>query len=356
MKYCQLTLELATPAGDTKAQSNALHRLAWIRWRIGEYAAARALASEAQRVSHISADLYREAQALQIGAICRTEVGDYAQGLAACIRARALLAACGMAGGDMEHALMASQAEVHKWKSEYEEARGIHVQVLEEASRTQNAYHHAYALVNLVEVDVLMGRPTDAIQQNLDKARGMFEAVGDAQAIKWADAMEGDLAFLQGDKMRARTLLQDGVRFAIGTNVEMALYCLDRLADVRRWGGSAINSSWPTVYLLQTLKVKNTLGIHRALQLLEDVFLAQGEIATAANLLSVALKAFTFMDVHRSRAQCMLRLGDIAHKDGDPRRALKLLEEARPLLKRSSQGKDAEDLEQRISAAVNPKV
>jgi hypothetical protein len=52
--------------------------------------------------------------------------------------------------------------------------------------------------------------------------------------------------------------------------------------------------------------LKEKLGILKALQFLGDVFLAQGEEYTALNLFTVALEGFTAMDVHRSRAECML--------------------------------------------------
>jgi hypothetical protein len=52
------------------------------------------------------------------------------------------------------------------------------------------------------------------------------------------------------------------------------------------------------------------------------VFLATKDDETATNLYIVALEGFTHMDIHRSRAQCMLRLGDLANEQGYTSKAI----------------------------------
>jgi hypothetical protein len=59
---------------------------------------------------------------------------------------------------------------------------------------------------------------------------------------------------------------------------------------------------------------------------------------------------FTYMDVHRSRAQCMLRLGDLAKKQGDLSRAVEFWKESRPLFERSVQAKDFAQIDARLGA------
>jgi hypothetical protein len=58
------------------------------------------------------------------------------------------------------------------------------------------------------------------------------------------------------------------------------------------------------------------------------------------------------MDVHRSRAECMLRLGDISKRHDNLLRAVELWETARLLFERSSQAKQIEHIDQRL-AGVN---
>ncbi|KAJ7718331.1 hypothetical protein B0H16DRAFT_1475628 [Mycena metata] len=76
----------------------------------------------------------------------------------------------------------------------------------------------------------------------------------------------------------------------------------------------------------------------------------QTDELTAVSLFTVALDGFTYMDVHRSRAECMVRLGDIAKKNGDVLKALELWETAKPLFERSSQAKRVHDIDERVGS------
>ncbi|KAJ7693991.1 hypothetical protein B0H16DRAFT_1904483 [Mycena metata] len=99
--------------------------------------------------------------------------------------------------------------------------------------------------------------------------------------------------------------------------------------------------------LLQVAKEKP--GIYKALQFIGDVHLMQNDEVSAVSLFTVALDGFTYMDVHRSRAECMIRLGDMAKKNGDLLKALELWETAKPLFERSSQAKRVQDIDERVS-------
>ncbi|KAJ7495196.1 hypothetical protein FB451DRAFT_1163935 [Mycena latifolia] len=101
------------------------------------------------------------------------------------------------------------------------------------------------------------------------------------------------------------------------------------------------------------LKLKQKLEIHKALQFLGDVYLADGDQQTATSLWAVALEGFTKMDVHRSRAECMLRLGDIAEVNEDLSKAGELWNTARPLFERSSQVKQVGYVDERIARVRN---
>jgi hypothetical protein len=71
---------------------------------------------------------------------------------------------------------------------------------------------------------------------------------------------------------------------------------------------------------------------------------------TAESLFTVALEAFTYMDVHRSRGDCILRLGDIAWQRADKAGAAVLWREAHPLFERSQQTKDVGQIDERLAA------
>jgi hypothetical protein len=55
------------------------------------------------------------------------------------------------------------------------------------------------------------------------------------------------------------------------------------------------------------------------------------------------------MDVHRSRAECMLRLGDISMGHGDPIKAVEYWEGAKPLFEWSSQAKGVCCINERLA-------
>ncbi|KAJ7708573.1 hypothetical protein B0H16DRAFT_1901158 [Mycena metata] len=93
---------------------------------------------------------------------------------------------------------------------------------------------------------------------------------------------------------------------------------------------------------------KEKLTVYKALQFIGDVHLMQNNEVTAVSLFTVALDGFTYMDVHRSRAECMIRLGDMAKKNGDTLKALELWETAKPLFERSSQAKRVQDIDERV--------
>jgi hypothetical protein len=100
---------------------------------------------------------------------------------------------------------------------------------------------------------------------------------------------------------------------------------------------------------VHSLKRTEKLGIYKALEFLGDVFLSQNDEYTAMSLFIVALEGFTQMDVHRSRAECMLKLGDIYMGHSDPLRAVEFWEAARPLFERSSQAKQVQSINERLA-------
>jgi hypothetical protein len=57
------------------------------------------------------------------------------------------------------------------------------------------------------------------------------------------------------------------------------------------------------------------------------------------------------MDIHQSRAECMVRLGDISNGHSNVLTALELWEAAKPLFERSSQSKQVQSVDERLERA-----
>ncbi|KAJ7923746.1 hypothetical protein B0H13DRAFT_1864552 [Mycena leptocephala] len=345
-KSAGTAIHLALATGNTKMHSRGLRNLAWVQWHLGDYFAAQIHAIKAQRLAIISADLYSQTEALHIEAICCYTLGNYTKAMSLCIRARDLIGLCGMSGGFLDHSIMNAQAEIHRHKSEYVEARGIHIRILE--ASIQDPHNYGFALLNVAEIDVLIGAPKNDVQRNCDTARKILDTVGDTEGVAICDVILADVHMSKGNSLAAKGILERCLKVTL-VHSEIQTCCLERLGDASCWGGSEQMSSWTTVFLVHALKRKEKLGTYKALQFLGDVFFSQNDEYTATNLFTVALEGFTQMDVHRSRAECMLRFGEISMGHGDPLKAVEFWERARPLFERSSHAKQVQYIDERVA-------
>jgi tetratricopeptide (TPR) repeat protein len=232
-------------------------------------------------------------------------------------------------------------------KSEYHEAQNIQTQILQECPPHWDSYHHGMALLNLAEIGLSMNAPKHAVQQNIEGAKNIFLPHKRIVEITMCDTTLADLYLREGEISIAKTLFKTCLRACNDSGVRSD--CLERLGNTGRWGASGEMSSWTTVYLAHSIKFKLKLGINKALQFLGDIFLAQADEDTAVSLFIAALEGFTYMDVHRSRAECMLRLGDIAKEHDDLHKAVESWDAARPLFEQSSQAKQVELIEERLA-------
>ncbi|KAJ7920642.1 hypothetical protein B0H13DRAFT_2421156 [Mycena leptocephala] len=345
-KFCETAISLALSTSNIKKHSQGLYNLSWINWATGDFSESLAHASEAGRLARISADLHAEARTLQIRSMCCSTLGNYKQCISFCSRARDLLALCGMSSGELDHSIMATQAEIHKLKSEYVEAHSIHSQILQETSVDQNFYAYGSTLVNIAEIAVSIGAPLEDVEGNCETAREIFNTAGYVGGGTMCDKVLANLYLREGNLLAAKTLFERCLKLS-SIHHEIHSYCLERLGDASHWGAHVPSST--TVFLAHSVRRKEKAGIHKALQLLGDVFLTQDDEHTAVNLFTAALEGFTYMDVHQSRAECLLRLGDISKKQNNLFQAVEFWETAGPLFKRSTQAKQVENIDQRLA-------
>ncbi|KAJ7620726.1 hypothetical protein DFH06DRAFT_1233620, partial [Mycena polygramma] len=255
-----------------------------------------------------------------------------------------------MSHSNLNHTVMNTQAEVHKLKSEYTEAQNIRYQILQMTSVVQDLWHHALTLLNIAEIKVSTEVPKDTVQQNIDSGRKLFGAIGNEWGAVACDAVLADLALRDGNLLAANSVFLECLNWSWGTDAELTSYCLGCLGDASRWEPSTETSSWATVLLAHSLKRREKLLVYRALLSLGQIFDHHANVDTAISLFNVALEGFTYMDVHRSRAECMLHLGDIYKGCGDLLKAVELWDTARPLFQRSSQGKQVKKIDERLAS------
>jgi tetratricopeptide (TPR) repeat protein len=343
---CKKLISLATQTGNSRRHSQGLSELAAINIQLGIYSVAQMNARECQKLSRLSGYLYGEATAVHMEAQCWRDLGHYKQSLSLCIRAQSLLHLCGIAGGDPNCGIMNTQAEVHKCKSEYSEAWKVHTEILQ-ISKERHAHWHAFALLNLAEIEVSIGVQNHDVQRNIDLARSIFTTLNVKPMTICCDATLADLYIRENNLTAAKRLLEKSLTST--EHSEIRLFCFERLGNVSTLDADESAPVWTAIFLIHALKLKAKLQVYKALQFWGQIFLTHKDENTAVSLFTIALVGFTYMDVHRSRAECMLRLGDISNRRGDLLRAFKLWETARPLFERSSQMKEVQCVDERLS-------
>jgi tetratricopeptide (TPR) repeat protein len=351
MKFCLSGLTLAISTGSFDSQSKALEQLALIKLNSGDFSGAKEDASAAQKAAKLAGNLYLEACALRTEAIALLNLARYSPCVSLLGRATYLLNMCGMSGGELHITIMNAQAEVHRCKSEYAEARNIHIDILHKSTEDQTPHDRGFALLSIAQIDVEIGASQHDVQQTLVIADLLFQKIKYSTGLQYCDMFRAALDVQQCNFSAARRVFQKCLRSAWGEDAEAVAYCLGKLGSVKQWSQAGNGSfSWTVSFLAHSFQCKQRLELHLALQFLGDAFHIQGDRETAISLFRVALDGFSQMDVHRSRAECMVQLGDILKLNGNELKAAELWETARPLFGRSSQGKQLADLDSKLAA------
>ncbi|KAF8199286.1 hypothetical protein K438DRAFT_683984 [Mycena galopus ATCC 62051] len=351
-------LTLAEDAGDKNQQGSILINPALKKWVMGEYDTGLVLAHKAHSLGKLCGNYYTQANALRVEAMCCQGLGNLKHSLVLLETARDLLKFCGMGGGALETQIRIAEAEAYLQKSEYAEAKRIHTEIGQGISEEQEREDYAYVLMNLALINVEIGGNKGDILQKLEMGQAIFSGVGHFSGSFFSEMILGDVQLREGNFSAAKKLFQKCLHWGWTAHADVSSYCLERMADIGRWG--TVNFDWTStsvfVYFAFARKVKQKLAMYKALCFLGDVFLANEDEASAENLFTVALEAFTYMDVHRSRGDCMLRLGDIAWHRGEKAGAAVLWGEAGPLFARSQRMEDVEQIEKRLSGCKQDQI
>ncbi|KAF8170000.1 hypothetical protein K438DRAFT_1854597, partial [Mycena galopus ATCC 62051] len=347
-QFLHKALEKSELCEDSKSQFSAMIQLGRFKLYTGNHGAAMAYVTAAQNLSQVAGNLYHEGVTNYLGARLYRQLGDYQKSVGQLQRAGELLHICGMSRSALAHDIILAQAEIHLLKSEYTEARHLFCQVTETSSAEDNSVVYASSLLNVGSIDIMMGLDKENIYHKLQVAQEIlrrdsptdFPACGTVQAV----------IELRDEKFdSAKAKFQECLCLSWGKNPQAENFCLEQLANIKAWPTNMGGYKWPIIYLASAAKVKAKLDLHKALLFLGDVVSANHDENSAANLYQVALAGFTQMDVHRSRAQCMLRLGDLASKHGCTSEAISFWEAARPLFERASQTEDVAQIDSRLA-------
>ncbi|KAF8209253.1 hypothetical protein K438DRAFT_1812043, partial [Mycena galopus ATCC 62051] len=347
-QFLHKALEKSELCESSTWQCSAMLQLGRVKLVTGNYSTAMTYATAAQNLSKVAGNLFQEGAANHLGARLHYHLGDYQKSMAQLHRAAELLHICGLSGGFLAHEITLARAEIHLLKSEYTEARHLFCQLTETTSAKENSFCYANSLLNVGLIDMMISEAKEDIYHKLQVAQEILRRHNDLN-ITLCDAVQA-MVELRDEKFdSAKAKFQECLCLSWGKNAEFSNLYLEQLANIKAWPATMWEYKWPIIYLASATTVKDKLHLHKALLLLGDTFIANHDENSAANLYQVALAGFTQMDVHHSRAQCMLRLGDFASKRGCTSEAITFWEAARPLFERTLQTKDVAQIDSRLA-------
>ncbi|KAJ7279880.1 hypothetical protein C8J57DRAFT_1566856 [Mycena rebaudengoi] len=238
--------------------------------------------------------------------------------------------------------ILSQQAEIHLVKSEYLQSRNLQVTIVSSCQPT--SYNAILANLNIAFIDIATGADSKIIHQNLDVVQSHLKAfygiMGRHTCLSF-DFVAAELCLRDQALGTANAMFEKCFASSQDISTQLPLLCLERLGAL----STAMNDiqttlRWTGIFLGLALKCKDKCQTMQAFRCLGLISSAEGDAETALSLFNVALDGFTFMDVHRWLADCMVQIADIESNHGEATKAVDLWKAARPLFERSSQMKD----------------
>ncbi|KAJ7889524.1 hypothetical protein B0H14DRAFT_2561728 [Mycena olivaceomarginata] len=317
-------LELAVASKKIYLEWYVVHRISLCELEAGNNPAAQSNAQRCQKLARLEGNMIHESFARVQSAMVFLCAPILRYTTASTSSARELLCQCGMKGSDADYNLLCIMGVTYYLKSEYSEAQEIHMQIKNATSDQEHSLEHALAVINLAGITIITGENLDYIAQALKDQKKIFATGHDYVGMAGCDLFMADFHLCYGHTAAAKTLL---LQYTHSVDKDFTSYNLERLANLKKLGN---HSHWL---------------VHKALSSMGYILLVMEDLNTAQSLFTVALEGFTWMDVHRSRAECMLHLGEISRWRGDLEEAISSFKAARPLFQCSSEVKDVEHID-----------
>ncbi|KAJ7261958.1 hypothetical protein C8J57DRAFT_1232093 [Mycena rebaudengoi] len=356
LEYHQKALSLAESTGyPTVVGHHALCSIATTLYDTGKPWSALKYAKKAHSYAEHFGNIYGQAYSLYQQAGCYIILANYKHAQQLLEDSRGMLAACGQQKSALDLDILNFQAEIHFITSDYLESYKIQVAIASSGQPTaQNAI---MAKLNIALIDTATGADSNLIHQNLDICYFNLKALYGLHAkhiCLGADYGAAELCLRDGDLQTANAMLKKGFASSRDLFTDLALLFLERLGDLAT-GMNNIQTTlqWTGIFLALALKCEDKLQTMQAFRCLGQIFSAEGDDETALSLFNVALDGFTFMDVHRWRADCMVRTADILQNHGEPGEVIKavtLWKTAKPLFERSSQMNDVTRIDTKLAS------
>jgi tetratricopeptide (TPR) repeat protein len=353
LEFNKLGMDLATKINHRRYQVRALLKRALIESMLGKYHESIMHLREVQKLARVTGRVNEECSSVADEAIPLCRLGKFTEALECAAQGHELLVKSGLEGSDIELGFLDRKAEIHFQKTEYTEARRLTERVVRMTGRHCSPYFHANAVRTLAQIDIITGVEDSVILQTLIAARELAKELRWPHALVMCDISQCELDIRSGNGAKAYTSLKCLVTNA-ELDAEVMFLTLESLGELSH-GLCGVDEtfSWATTYFAFARKTQDLGHTYQALRYLGDTFLAQGDEETALNVFQTVLDGSTKMDVHRRRADCMSRIGDILLCRDDLVRAKEMWETARPLFVRSSRAKDATTVESKLAQLVD---
>ncbi|KAJ7892995.1 hypothetical protein B0H13DRAFT_1886488 [Mycena leptocephala] len=352
-----VALALADGAnGPNLVGRKALTSISLILSKTGNHLEAQKYARRAQGYAEILGDIPGQAYTMCIEAKCWFALGHFPSAADLCHRSRTLLENTGLQGGTLDIFAQQQQAEIHFLKTEYPEARLIHDATINSTPPGQPpTINTVFSHLNLALIDIVTGSSTELVNKHLDICRHHFSTTFAYPTGKlYCNMAQADLYLRTSQPIAAKLLLEECYSASRGKLEEGATFCLERLADFSYGLNDHVTTArWAGVYLGSALRSKDKLATMKAMKCLGDILLADGDNETAFNLFTVALDGFTFMDVHRWKGICLVRLADILVDRGEDQKSVEFWTSGRALLAGCSQTRDVAQVDAKLKT-LNP--
>ncbi|KAJ7479113.1 hypothetical protein FB451DRAFT_1172233 [Mycena latifolia] len=258
LQFFDKALTLATNCANGHQQARTLNGLALTKRAIGDYSEAQRHACEAQERSQICGNVYQEALALHHHAVCCLYGGNNKVEIALCQEARQLLQLCGMHGGQLDIQIMITLAGAHEAKSEYAEARNIDASIIENTSSHKAPWNYGVTLVNIADIDLVIGKPEAEVYFKIEEAKEIFTAICVPSGLDYCRVVLASLKLRESNIPEAKMLFLECLNSQWGKDADAVTYVLRRVADVSCWSshGTQWSLRWAVVYLAYAKKLQ----------------------------------------------------------------------------------------------------
>ncbi|KAF8160107.1 hypothetical protein K438DRAFT_1776647 [Mycena galopus ATCC 62051] len=296
--------------------------------------------------------IFMEQASLRWQALGYTRLGNFKHSLELLQKAKLIVACDGIPEGEAQKRLMNIEGNIYGMKTDYVKARAVQEIILCQTSPVLAPIQHASCLLNIANLDVMIGASAEIVAFNVDAAASLFQSTKQLHMMSSCAIIRAHLQLREGREDAARA---EYIRLFSATQSEdryLASGCLVKLADSANPVHTATDiARWAVVFMAFMMRrsARDILLLHDALRCFGDVLAEQGMDDTALSIFTVALEGFTWMDVHQSKAECMQSIGDLHMRCGELSKAATFWKEARPLFEVSSQRKSVGGIDRRLA-------